>query len=180
MDQVTAGPHNLVFSLRLLFLVATLSVCAQNAPSEFEVKAAFLLNFTRFLEWSESDLPANAPLNICIVGDDPFGRTLDQLVEGEAVQSHPIEVVRLKSPGDGTCHVMYFSRPTKDAVKVLPSVRPGILTVGEDSEFLRGGGMVAFVIENRRVRFDVNIAVMRKGGVRASSRLLSVARSVKP
>lgn len=149
-------------------------VCAQG-PSEFEVKAAFLLNFAKFVDWPEDRLQADAPIRICIVGDDPFGKTLDQLVEGETVETHRIVVERVRAPGDSACHIEYHGKQTKQALKAAA----GVLTVGETDEFLRSGGMVAFIVENRRVRFDVSLTALRRSGVRASSRLLRVARTVK-
>ncbi|HYZ86419.1 MAG TPA: YfiR family protein [Bryobacteraceae bacterium] len=149
-----------------------------ESASEYEVKAAFLLNFTRFVEWDSIDLPPNAPLSICILGEDPFGRTLDDAVQGEQVGEHKISVQRIKPDDETTCHLVFVSRSQKDTAKLLSKFPSGVLTVGEGTEFLKHGGMIAFVLENRRVRFDISMPAVRGAGLRLSSRLLTVARSV--
>lgn len=163
----------------LQLLLAAPPLSPPQTPSEYEVKAAFLLNFVKFVEWPEGELRPGSPLSICVIGDDPFGKVLDQVVEGESLDGHKIAVVRRHSTAEGECHVAYFGKALKDPGSILTTVTSGVLTVGEDAEFLRGGGMVAFVVENRRVRFDVSMPAMRRAGVRASSRLLRVARAVK-
>jgi hypothetical protein len=146
-------------------------------PAEYEVKAAFLLNFTKFVEWSDSD--RTGPISICIVGDNPFGRTLEQIVEGESVDDRKIAIQRVRAMTDVHCHVAFFSKSFKEPAKALANMPEGVLTVGESDTFLRDGGMIAFVVENRRVRFDINTTATSTAGLRVSSRLLTVARSVE-
>lgn len=167
----------LLVILAALLLVLTPFLPAQ-ALSEHEVKAAFLLNFTKFVEWDEIELDRNAPIAVCIVGDDPFGRLLDEVVEGEVVGGHKITVQRVKSVLEPTCQVAFFGKSQKDVGKALAALPAKVLTVGEGEPFLRDGGMIAFVVENRRVRFDISMAAVRAAGLRLSSRLLAVARSV--
>ena len=147
-------------------------------PSEFDVKAAFLLNFARFVEWGEGQL-SNSPIAVCVVGEDPFGAALDQAFDGESVGTRRIAPRRLRALEGRGCDVAYISKSHRDAAKTLAEIPAGVLTVGEGEAFLREGGMIAFVTENRRVRFDINMAAARNGRVRLSSRLLQVARSVK-
>jgi hypothetical protein len=147
--------------------------------SEYEVKAAFLLNFTKFIEWPVRAVPAGAPFSICIAGEDPFGITLEQLVQGEKVESHPIVVRRIPGPVNGSCEILFISRSERDVEKILSEVPPGVLTVGDTDAFLRQGGMIALVIDNRRVRFDVDVRAAARAGLKISSRLLNVARTVE-
>jgi hypothetical protein len=77
------------------------------------------------------------------------------------------------------CKVLFVAASQKGASKNLPSVGPGVLTVGEGDSFMRDGGMITFVIEGRRVRFDINLAVAENAGLKLSSKLLSVARSLE-
>jgi hypothetical protein len=172
---VKTGWVRRILAIVYQFLLATAALRAQS-PSEFEVKAAFLLNFARFIEWPEAALAPDEPIHICVIGEDPFGRALDQLVHDESIDSHKVVVVRAPSSSDSTCEVAYFGKAGKEAART----GAGVLTVGEGVEFLRSGGMIAFVLENRRVRFDINLPAMRKAGVRVSSRLLRVARTVVP
>lgn len=159
------------------FVQQPASVAAPQ-PSEYEVKAAFILNFTRFIEWPPSAAGADGHFTICILGEDPFGKALDEAVAGERVNDRPIVVRRMRQPGRG-CEILFFPRSEKGAARVLPETGPGVLTVGETSDFLHFGGMIAFSVENRRVRFDVNQAAVARASLQISSKLLNVARSVE-
>jgi hypothetical protein len=169
--------------LFLVLICAVLTAAeagAQGLPAlEYRVKAAFLLNFAKFVEWPEPDpAAAEPPIVICVVGEDPLGPALDQVVQGESVGARHITVERLPKAVQGKCHVAFIPRSEKDVPRTLEVLGPGVLTVGDEDGFLRDGGMIAFVIESRRVRFDVNQAAVRNGSIRLSSRLLGVARFV--
>jgi hypothetical protein len=149
--------------------------------TDYEVKAAFLLNFTKFVDWPAGAFagPA-APITICILGKDPFGQTLDEIVEGEAVNGRPLQVRRIEGPpARQACQVVYVGGGTNDLPRTLGSLGPGVLTVGDGETFTRDGGMIAFALVNRRVRFDVNLTAAENASIRLSSRLLSVARTVE-
>jgi hypothetical protein len=151
-----------------------------QAALEYEVKAAFLLNFTRFIEWPAAVFGgADGPFSICILGDDPFGRALDRTVEGESVNGHRIEIQRNVRQSTASCQIVFASGSEKDLPKELANLGPGVLTVGEGARFLREGGIIAFMLENRRVRFDINQSAASRAGLKISSKLLSVARSVE-
>jgi hypothetical protein len=141
-------------------------------PTEYQVKAAYLLNFTKFIEWPADG--RNAPFTICIALPDPFGPVLDQVVEGETVNGRKISVRRLDEDEQApSCHMLYTGR-------ALPvPTDPGVLTVGEGEEFVKKGGIIGFVVENRRVRFDINQRAAHRAGIALSSKLLSVARTVE-
>jgi YfiR/HmsC-like len=151
-----------------------------NGSLEYQVKAAFLLNFTKFIEWPPSAFQqADSPVSICILGGDPFGGTLDQILSGELVGGRKVVAQRIKSaPTPQACQALFVGRPEKDVGKILPGLGPGVLTVGEGESFLRDGGMIAFVIENRRVRFEINQTTAENAGLKLSSKLLSVAKQV--
>jgi len=159
---------------------ATRSRAADNSL-EYQVKAAFLLNFTKFVDWPVSAFEApDSPLAICILGEDVFGSTLDQIVAGEVVSGRRVTVLRIKgAPAPKSCQVLFVNRPEKEFLGFLPSLGPGVLTVGEGQNFVRGGGMIAFVIENRRVRFIANRSAAENAMLKMSSKLLNVARDVK-
>ena len=142
------------------------------------MKAAFLLNFARFVEWADGTA-GNTPIAVCVLGEDPFGAALDQALEGESVGTRRIAARRLRTLEGAGCNVAFVPKSVKDAARTLAEMPPGVLTVGEGEGFLREGGMIALVMDNRRVRFDINMAAVRNSGVRLSSRLLQVARSVK-
>jgi hypothetical protein len=168
----------------LLILAAPVFTQEQNSnasgrqPSEYDVKAAYLLNFIKFVQWPSSAESPNRPFGICIVGDDPFGATLDHIVEGEQVNDRRLEVRRGRQQ-PGSCEVLFVSKSVKEVPEVLREAGRGALTVGETDDFLREGGIISFVIENRRVRFVVNQKAATNAGLQLSSRLLNVARSVE-
>jgi hypothetical protein len=176
---------------RLLMSTAVLGLalrlCAQQtalpapgqASLEYQVKAAFLLNFTRFIEWPTTEPAAGAPFTICILGDDPFGAALDQTMEGESANGQKIVVQRSRRELGKTCQILYVDRAEKGITEILTGVGRGVLTVGEGENFLREGGMIAFVVENRRVRFNVNLAAARNASLNISSKLLNVAKVVE-
>jgi hypothetical protein len=169
---------------RLIIACAALwvwnALAAVEAPREYEVKAAFLLNFTKFIDWpATASGGADTPFSICILGDDPFGAALDRMVEGESVNGRKLVIERSGSPPPESCQVLFASGSEKDFSKVLAGLGPGVLTVGEGDRFLRDGGMIAFVVEHRRVRFDINQAAASKAELKISSKLLSVARTVE-
>ena len=165
----------------MLCLVFVIQSRAADESLEYQVKSAFLLNFTKFVEWPSAAFEApDSPIAICILGEDPFGATLDQIVAGEVVNSRKVTVVRIKrAPAPKACQVLFLGRPEKEIASLLPSLEDGVLTVGEGESFIRDGGMIAFVIENRRVRFSANQLAAERAGLKISARLLNVARSVK-
>ena len=162
----------------LLFALSHLTAGADQQPQEYEVKAAFLLNFTKFIEWPPAPTP-DSPFTICIFGDDPFGRLIDNMVRGETVGGRSLVVRRIGPNHSVSCQILFAGRSQKDFASSVPDLAPGVLTVGEGEEFLRDGGMIAFVVENRRVRFDISQRLALQAGLKISSKLLSVARSVE-
>jgi YfiR/HmsC-like len=153
-----------------------ISTLRGQTASEYDVKAAFLLNFANFVEWAEPSQPQK-PFFICILGDDPFGGMLDELARGESMKGHPIQVRRVRR-FEESCQILFMSAAVRNPYATLSRVSPGVLTVGESPDFLREGGMINFVVEDRRVRFDVNLKAAERASVRLSSQLLGVARSV--
>jgi hypothetical protein len=149
---------------------------AASQPSEYDVKAAYLLNFTRFIEWPPSAFAdPSAPFNICIAGKDPLGAALEDLVKDESVDTHKISVRRIsENPGSKACQIVFFPESTR----IAAGIGRGVLIVGEGSQSLREGAMVAFLVENRRVRFDIRPKAAEDAMLKVSSKLLSVARSV--
>jgi len=185
-SQRRAGTSSaLLYAAILLCLITGLlrqATAADEQSLEYQVKAAFLLNFTKFTEWPGSVFPSpTSPFTICIMGTDPFGSSLEQITRGEAVNGHRIAIERIKRGSrPQACQVLFMSRVEKGSGTVLADLGSGVLTVGEGDGFLQDGGMISFVIENRRTRFDVNPTTAEAAGLKLSSRLLSVARSVKP
>ncbi len=152
-----------------------------DQPGEYQVKAAFLLNFTKFVQWPPGAFPdATAPITICVLGEDPFGPILDQLVEGEEANGRKLAVRRIRRiPAPKSCQVLFIGNNQKDVPALISDLGPGVLTVADRESFLREGGMIGFVTRDRRVRFDINLRAASKASLNVSSRLLGVARSVE-
>jgi hypothetical protein len=173
-------PWTAAFVLSLLGGCLPQFAAAADSSLEYQVKAAFLLNFTKFIEWPPSAfVSSEAPLQICILGNDPFGRALDAVVQGETVNGHRLAVRRITDPPAAqTCQVLFVGAELKGVRQLLMDLPRGIVTVGEGDRFLREGGMIALVLDNRRVRFDIDQTAAANGDLKLSSKLLSVARSV--
>lgn len=157
------------------------SRAADQVSVEYAVKAAFLLNFAKFVDWPPGSFAnADSPIAICILGKDPFGRSIDESVQGEVVNGRRLTVRRIaQAPAAQTCQIVFTQLSGKDAAGILSSVGPGVLTVGEGESFVRDGGIIAFLIENRRVRFDIDEKAAEAAELKLSSKMLAVARSVQ-
>jgi hypothetical protein len=150
-----------------------------EGPSEYEVKAAFLYNFTKFVEWPPSAFAeGNAPLRLCVLGDDPFGHSL-QTVVGEEIEGHKLIVVRTETLARAAgCQVLFVSRSERDRLPQIlaPLKSSPVLTVGDTKGFLVQGGIVNFILEGSKVHFEINPAAAEQAGLKISSKLLRLAR----
>jgi hypothetical protein len=168
--------------LALGFILSTsTAIAAQDPPLEYRVKAAFLLNFTRFVEWPPYVFANDrTPVSICILGVDPFGAVMDDLVNDQFVNSRKLIIHRIQElPSPGSCQVLFFEKTDEEVPALLARTGPGVLTVGQGEQFLRDGGIIAFVLENRRVRFDINENAAIRAELKMNAKLLSVARAVE-
>jgi hypothetical protein len=165
----------------LLGIGATLTRADDSRLSEYQVKALDLFNFTKFVDWpAASFADDHSPFGICVLGDDPFGKFLDRILEGEQINGRKLVIRRIRRvPDQKSCQVLFVSGSEKEVSKTLSPLGPGVLTVGEGDEFRRAGGVITFVIENRHVRFDINQRAAGSARLVVSSRLLGVARTVE-
>jgi hypothetical protein len=180
-----------VFSMTLNW---TASAGAQagdaSDSSEYLVKAGFIYNFAKFVEWpSTAFAEPDSPIVIGVLGTDPFGDIINRVVEGKKIGSRGFVVRRFKWSKElkdlkefKECRILFVSSSEKlhfeeivEAVKGLP-----ILTVGETPGFAERGGMIRLMLEHNRVRFEVNVAAARDGNLNISSRLLTLARIIAP
>jgi len=150
---------------------------------EYQVKAAFLYNFAKFVVWPAPRLGgANDSIEICILGSDPFGDLLDASVHGKRVEGRPFVVRRTPDVRKAFgCHILFVSSSERKKVNaILAEVRScGILTIGEVEGFAAQGGVINFKLESGRVRFEINVDAAEQQGLRISSKLLSLAEVVK-
>lgn len=152
---------------------------AGRSPSEYEVKAAYLLNFIRFTRWTRA---ADGPFTLCVLGADPFGPALDATVTNERVGGRAVTVRRLSAQDDpASCHLLYVS-PSEEPRLVATLARlqgQDVLTVSDMPGFVPRNGMIQLVTEGGRVRFDANLGAADAAGLMLSSDLLRVARNVR-
>jgi hypothetical protein len=147
----------------------------QDVPLEYHVKAAYLANFIRFVEWPLR--PALGPVSICVAEPNPFGAVLEETVMDARIEGRPVVARVLSAPDDG-CHVLFIPRDAPGSAGYLRAAQagPGTLTVGETPDFIGRGGLVNFVREGVNVRFVIDAGTAERAGVRISSRLLRLAR----
>jgi hypothetical protein len=172
------------WSAVLVFLRLALPGAARaQAAREYDVKAAFLYNFTKFVEWPASAFDdERETLKLCVLGENPFGDAL-QAVVGEEVAGHRITVVRSEAISrPSRCHVLFVGRSERSRLpQILPEVRNApVLTVADSPGFLEQGGMINFVLEGTKVRFEVNQGAAEREGIKISSKLLQLAKRVLP
>jgi hypothetical protein len=166
----------------ILFCMIAALAYPESKVSEYSVKAAYLFNFGKFVRFAPSDAVNNRQsFDLCIVGEDPLGHTLDDLTANERLDSKPVRVVRVKSAAEARgCAIAYISSaegarvgPDIDALRGQP-----VLTVSDDPNFLQHGGMIQFLTIESHVRFAVNLNAARNAQLGLSSELLKVAISV--
>ena len=171
----------------LLVLAAWLSARTLHAQAlggavEYQVKAAYLLNFTRYVEWPEQAFTSpTAPIDICILGSDPFQGALEQAVAGRLTRGRPLIVQIKRTAAEARyCPVVFVPSATwRRNPGVLEQLRGhGVLTVGESEGFAEAGGIIGFVIEDASVRFVVNLDARDRAGLRISSRMLALAQAL--
>jgi hypothetical protein len=151
---------------------------AQTVTSEYELKAAFLYNFVRLVEWPAG--ASNGSMRICIAGPHPIQEQLEETVRGETVEGQPLAVRSILQP-DSACDVLFIPRRFAAAHEYLRAVEgKPVLTVGESPEFIQEGGIVNFFLDGKRVRFEINPTAAMRANLRISSRLLQLARLVGP
>jgi hypothetical protein len=149
-------------------------------PAEYDVKAAFLYNFGKFVRWPAAR--TRSDFRICVLGQDPFGATLDSIIAGERVDGKSVAARRITVSADSTgCHIVFISLSEEKHLKDILEVvgKTGALTVSEIPAFIQRGGMIGFVLADGRVRFEVNLLPADGAGLMLSSELLRVATSVK-
>lgn len=167
----------------LIFLLISVTgfagVAQTPPPSEYQIKAAFLYNFARFVEWPPQAFPGpRSPIVIGVLGKNVFGDSLEQTIRNKALNDHPFQFQEFQSVKDAAhCQVLFISPSEK---KRLPGILKGlsstrVLTVSETDHFIEAGGMINFVIEDDEVHFEINNTAAKQAGLTISSKLLSLA-----
>jgi hypothetical protein len=170
-------------TVALLALAAALPARPQAAPSvEYQVKAAFLFNFAKFIEWPQ-DAFANekTPINLCVFRHDPFGGALEEVIREKAINNRGLLAERINDLSElKACQLVFVSgREEKQLPEILNSLKKtSALVVGESADFAENGGAVQFFLENNKLRFAINVDAIQRARLQASSKLLALARIV--
>jgi len=166
-----------------LVLGATCILCLRGQINEYQVKAFFLYNFARYVEWpSQSFKAVNDPIVICILGQNPFGSALDQAITGKVVEGRPFVVRRISDiPPGSNCHILFVnsSEPKRFRSMAGSLKGSGVLTVGETPGFTADGGVINFKLEDGKVRFEIDVDAAAREHLHISSKLLSLAQIAK-
>ena len=153
-----------------------------NTPTEYEVKAAYLYNFARFVQWPPDAFSSpTAPFVLAVLGEDPFGSTLDSTCEGKRLSDRPIVIRRIRRAEDlDGAHMVFISASQmREMSHIAQSLaNRSILSVGDLSGMAREGAVIGFRVENERVRFDINLSRAEQSRLKVSSQLLKVAMTV--
>jgi hypothetical protein len=165
----------------VLCLSGTL-IAQEQKPTEYDVKAAYLFNFGKFVKWPAREMSLARSFNICVLGRDPFGSKLDELVSGEVLEGKRLSVFRVSSATEASaCPIIFISRSEGSRLPAILTAlrRHPVLTVSDISGFSNKGGMIEFLMQGEKVRFQVNLPAAQRSGLVFSSELLKVAVAVK-
>ena len=176
-------------ALAATFLICGLQARAQNfdasGSSEYLVKAGFIYNFAKLVEWPAATFGnSGRPIVIGVLGNDSFAATLERVVDGKNIELRPFLVKRLRSAKESkecACHMLFIASAESSRAEEIVQLLKGtsVLTIAETPGFSKQGGVINFVLEDRKVRFEVNVDAAKQAGLNISSRLLSLARIVQ-
>ena len=169
-------------ALAALRLVASGAAPSATPSAEYQVKAVFLFHFAQFVEWPATAFPtAKSPLIIGILGDDPFGSYIDDVVKNEAITGHEIILKRYARAEDARgCHILFISRSEADRLTGIVSAlaTSPTLTASDADDFSQRGGMVRFATEGGKIKLRINVNAAKSRGLSISSKILRAATIV--
>jgi hypothetical protein len=172
-----------------LRLPLVLGLLCHGAPAggqsidEYQAKAAFLFNFVKFVEWPPAVFKSEKdPIRICVLGQNPFGASLDNAVRGRDVAGRPLIAVQVSNLRQAAaCQMIFVTAPECKRFRAMAAelCAASVLSVGEVEGFASDGGVVNFKVEDGKIRFEINLAAAEQAKLHISSKLLSLARVVK-
>jgi hypothetical protein len=164
-----------------LLLGALPALAEAPTAAEYQVKAAFLYNFVKFVDWPARALEGQETIVIGVVGEGPLAPTLERTLEGKTVGARRIVARRVAlEGGPPKCHVLFIgSSAAAETAEILKRLAgSSVLTVGENEHFAESGGMIGFKMEADKVRFDINRDAAEQAGLRLNAQLLRLASNV--
>jgi hypothetical protein len=179
---MTTGNMAPQFCYRLLISILFVLTASAQTIDEYQVKAAFLYNFAKFVEWPALTFKTDKdPLRICVLGQNPFGNALVETAGGKTVVGRPLVVSDISDVSQGAdCQILFIGSSERKRLRsIFTELRAtGVLTVGETEGFAVQGGIVNFKLEDGRVRLEINIEAAGQAKLRISSKVLSLAQIV--
>jgi hypothetical protein len=171
----------LVAAIAFTFFTGPILFAQQPKPSEYQVKATYLYNFGKFVKWPTPTAKGDS-FAVCVLGQDPFGPILDATLAGEALDGKPVVLRRVLRPQHAAdCRILFISSTEEKHLKEILTVldESGVLTVSDMPGFTKRGGIIQFIFEGEKIRFEINLASAENAKLVLSSELLKVAASVK-
>ena len=178
-----------VFIFRLFLLTAACgysfgtSRAYAQSPREYQIKAAFLYNFAKFVEWPDDRFAdKKAPVVLCVIGIDPFGEILEQTMKGKKIKGRAIIINRIKELENlKSCHLLFVSSSEREDVPQIVGLLSGasVLTTGDMDRFANKGGIINLIKRGNRIRFEINPDAADRAGLKLSSKLLNLATIVR-
>jgi hypothetical protein len=160
-------------------LLLSKSIVAQQY-SEYEVKAVFIYNFAKFIDWPPQDLKPNQPFVIGIYGNDPFGKILPTVLDKKLIKDHKWIIKYYKTPSEiGQCQILFISKISNyELLKVFEQISTkATLSIGDNiPDFCKNGGVINFTSPSDKYRFEINSIVAQQASLTISSKLLSIAK----
>lgn len=167
----------------MLFVMVTggISDAAEAVSREYKLKAAFIYNFAKFVEWPDSCYPnAGSPFVIGVLGRNPFGDELAITVRGRKIHGRMIEIrnVRTAAEARGLQILFVSAGEERNFVAMKDSPGSGVLSVGESVLFAKQGGIINFLLEGNKLRFEINMAAANRSGLKVSAQLQKLASTI--
>lgn len=161
------------------FILGFKSFAQDSAPTEYQIKAAFLYNFAKFVQWPPQAFASpTSPIVIGVLGKNNFGDVLEKTIRGKVINDRPLQFKQFHSVKEATnCQILFISTSEKNSLpKILDDLQgASVLTVSETDHFTEAGGMINFIIEDNKIHFQINNEAAKKARLTISSKLLSLA-----
>jgi len=165
-----------------IIICSGLILAHAQTPSEYQLKAAFIYNFAKFVEWPSAFGDPSAPIVVGILGNDPFGSDIEQAMNGKTVEGRRVVIKRFPNLQSlAPCHILFVSSSQRSNLpQIFAAVAgSGVLTVGETDRFAEAGGVIHLGMNEGRVRLVINQAAAERSRLKISAKLLSLARVIR-
>jgi hypothetical protein len=168
----------------LVLLVAGAGLLRADTSPEYKLKAAYLFNFTKFVDWpTNAFADAKAVMVIGVLGEDPFGNSLEEIVQNRTINGRSLAIQRVRRVEElKNCQLLFISRSEQSHLKSILAGLDGrpVLTVSDADDFLDNGGTISLVLDGRNIRFEINAGTAERAGLKIDAQLLSLAKTVRP